>query len=146
MNQAAPVHILLVEDDPGDALLAVELLGESKLNNQFAIVGDGEEALEYLRREGQYADARRPDLILLDLNMPRMDGHELLGILKNDEDLRRIPVVVLTTSGSSDDIDAAYAAYANCYITKPIGLDQLAKVVRSIDEFWFSIVRLPSKG
>lgn len=145
MSNSDPIKILLVEDDPGDALLAVELLSESKVSNDLDIVEDGAAALSYLRKEPPYQDAPTPDLILLDLNLPKMTGHEVLKIIKTDADLRVIPVVVLTTSGAESDIDAAYSSYANCYITKPIGLDQLTKVVQSIDEFWFSIVRLPRR-
>lgn len=145
MSASEPIHILLVEDDPGDALLAVELLGESKVSNELFIVEDGEDALRYLRREPPYADAKTPDLILLDLNLPKLNGHEVLKRIKTDPKLRVIPVVVLTTSGAEADVDAAYACYANCYITKPVGLDQLVKVVQSIDDFWFSIVRLPRR-
>lgn len=145
MPKPDPINILLVEDDPGDALLAVELLGESKISNTLTIVEDGEAALRYLRKEPPYQDAEVPDLVLLDLNLPKITGHEVLRILKTDPVLRLIPVVVLTTSGSDADVEAAYSSYANCYITKPVGLDQLHRVVQTIDDFWFSIVRLPRR-
>ena len=138
------VDILLVEDSPGDVRLTMEALADAKISNNINVASDGLEALKYLRREGEHANATRPDLILLDLNMPRMDGRELLGIIKEDEFLRTIPVVVLTTSQSESDILESYDLRANCYITKPVDLDQFLVVVNSIQEFWLSIVKLPS--
>jgi len=138
-----PIEIMLVEDNPGDVRLIVEALKENKLRNSLDVVEDGVEALAFLRREGKYADAPRPDLILLDLNLPKKDGREVLAEIKADENLRRIPVVILTTSKAEEDILKAYDLNANCYITKPIGLDQFVKVVKSIKEFWLTIVKLP---
>ena len=140
---AEPIEILLVEDNPADARLTQEELKESKVSNNLVVLGDGEQALAYLRREGKYADARRPDLILLDLNLPRKDGREVLAEIKSDLDLRRIPLVVLTTSAGEEDVLRAYNLQAACYITKPIDLDQFIKVVRSIEDFWMTIVKLP---
>jgi two-component system, chemotaxis family, response regulator Rcp1 len=137
------VDVLLVEDSPGDVRLTLEALADAKISNNIDVASDGIEALEFLRKEGQYQDAKRPDLILLDLNMPRMDGRELLSIIKKDDDLRTIPVVVLTTSQSEADIFKSYDLQANCYITKPVDLDQFLVVVNSIQEFWLSIVKLP---
>jgi len=137
------VNILLVEDSPGDVRLTIEALADAKISNDISVASDGVEALEFLRNEGDFVDAVRPDLILLDLNMPRMDGRELLGIIKDDDDLRHIPVVVLTTSQSEKDILESYDLRANCYITKPVDLDQFLVVVNSIQEFWLSIVKLP---
>lgn len=138
------VDILLVEDSPGDVRLTMEALADAKISNQISVASDGVEALEFLQKKGQHSDASRPDLILLDLNMPRMDGRELLSIIKADENLRNIPVVVLTTSQSENDILNSYDLRANCYITKPVDLDQFLVVVNSIQEFWFSIVKLPT--
>jgi two-component system, chemotaxis family, response regulator Rcp1 len=135
----APVEILLVEDNPGDIRLTQEALKEGKVLNNFWVVNDGEEALEFLHR----ADRPRPDIILLDLNLPRMDGRELLGRIKADPELKRIPVVILTTSQAEQDILRSYDLHANCYITKPVDLDQFMVVVRSVENFWFTIVRLP---
>ena len=138
-----PVEILLVEDNPGDAELTLETLRESKLLNHMSVVDDGVEAMAYLRREGRYLDAVRPDLILLDLNLPKKDGREVLAEIKTDERLRRIPVVVLTTSSAEQDILKTYDLHANCYITKPVNLDQFIAMVKAIGEFWFTIVKLP---
>lgn len=138
-----PIEILLVEDNPGDVLLTQESLADSKLNNTLHVVKDGVEAMAFVRREREYADRPRPDLILLDLNLPKMDGREVLEELKSDEDLRRIPVVILTTSSQEDDVVQAYNAHANCYITKPIDLEQFMKVVQTIESFWLEIVKLP---
>ena len=138
-----PIEILLVEDNPGDVLLTQESLSDSKVNNTLHVVKDGVEAMAFVRRQREYADRPRPDLILLDLNLPRMDGREVLEELKSDEDLRRIPVVILTTSSQQDDVVQAYNAHANCYITKPIDLEQFMKVVRTIESFWLEIVKLP---
>ena len=138
-----PVEILLVEDNPGDVDLTRETLQDSKLLNHMNVVNNGVEAMAYLRREGKYADRTRPDLILLDLNLPKKDGREVLAEVKADDQLRRIPVVVLTTSSAEQDILQAYDLHANCYITKPVNLDQFSAVVRAIEEFWFTIVKLP---
>jgi two-component system, chemotaxis family, response regulator Rcp1 len=145
MNDAKPIEILLVEDNAGDARLAKEAIREAKVRNNLTWVADGVEALALLRKEGKYAQASRPDLILMDLNLPRKDGRELLADIKSDESLRRIPVVVLTTSQAEDDIHKAYHLYANCYISKPVDLDQFLKVVKSIEDFWLTIVKLPSE-
>ncbi len=140
-----PIEILLVEDNPGDARLAREALRDSKIRNSLSHVKDGLEALAFLRREGAHAEAPRPDLILLDLNLPRMDGRELLAEIKRDADLKRIPVVILTISENEEDVLRTYNLHANCYITKPLDLGQFLKVVRSIEDFWLTIVRLPPR-
>ena len=142
---AKPVEVLLVEDDPGDVLLTEETLLGSKIRTNLHVVGDGVEALAFLRKEGAYAAVPRPDLILLDLNMPRKDGREVLADIKEDSDLKTIPVAVLTTSSQDEDILKSYQLHANCYITKPVGLEQFATVVQSLEDFWFAIVRLPPK-
>lgn len=141
----SPIEILLVEDNAGDIRLTREALAEAKVSNNLAVARDGVEALEYLRREGPHSAATRPDIILLDLNMPRMDGRELLSHIKADAHLAAIPVVVLTTSKAEEDIVRSYQLHANCYITKPVDLDQFLKVVRSIEDFWLTVVRLPPK-
>ena len=138
-----PVEIFLVEDNPGDVDLTRETLQDCKLLNHMSVVSNGVEAMAYLRHEGKYVDAFRPDLILLDLNLPKKDGREVLAEIKADERLRRIPVVVLTTSCAEKDILETYDLHANCYITKPVNLDQFSAVVKAIEEFWFTIVRLP---
>lgn len=141
-----PIDILLVEDNPGDARLAKEALKESKIHNNLFIVSDGEEALQFLRKEGEFSGAVTPDLILLDLNLPKIDGREVLDIVKRDENLKMIPVVILTTSRAEEDIIKSYKLHANCFISKPLDLDQFMKVVKSIEDFWLSIVKLPSKS
>jgi CheY-like chemotaxis protein len=138
------VEILLVEDNPGDVRLTQEALKESKLVNKLHLVGDGEEALAFLRKQGNHASAPRPDLIVLDLNLPKKSGREVLAEIKEDPDLKRIPVVVLTMSKSEGDVLAAYDLKANCFITKPLGIEQFVEVVKSIENFWLSIVRLPT--
>jgi len=138
-----PIDILLVEDNPGDVRLTMEALKEAKLLNKIAHVPDGVEAIAYLRKEGKYKEASRPDLILLDLNLPKKDGREVLAEIKSDLGLKRIPVVILTTSRAEQDILRAYNLHANCYITKPVDLDQFIRVAKSIDDFWFTMVRLP---
>jgi chemotaxis family two-component system response regulator Rcp1 len=138
-----PVEILLVEDNPGDVRLTLESLKDAKMANRVNVVGDGEEAIALLRREGRFADAVRPDLILLDLNLPKMDGREVLAVIKSTPGLRRIPVVILTTSKAEQDVLKSYELNANCYITKPVDLDQFISVVTAIDNFWFTIVELP---
>ncbi|MGO9377344.1 MAG: response regulator [Dissulfurispiraceae bacterium] len=142
-NKEQPIEILLVEDNPGDIRLTLEVLKDAKVRNNMSMVNDGVAALAFLRREGDYADAPRPDLILLDLNLPKKDGREVLAEIKADPNLRRIPVVVLTVSKDEEDILKSYDLYANCYITKPINLDQFITVVRSIEDFWLTIVKLP---
>lgn len=137
------VEILLVEDNPSDVLLTQIAMRRCKIANQMHVAVDGEEALAFLRREGVHAGVRRPDLILLDLNLPRMDGRELLGIIKSDPALRSIPVVVLTTSTADRDVIQSYDLHANAFITKPLDMDQFSRVVKAIDDFWFDIVRLP---
>jgi CheY-like chemotaxis protein len=144
MNGAI-VEILLVEDNPGDVRLTQEALKQNKVANNLYVAGDGVEALAFLRREGQYADAVRPDVILLDLNLPRKNGHEVLAEIKADEDLKRIPVVILTTSDAEQDIMTSYNQHANCFVTKPLDLHQFIEVVRNIEGFWLSIVKLPPK-
>lgn len=139
------INILLVEDNPGDVRLTKEALLESKIYNNLDVVMDGAEALALLHAEGKYADRRIPDLILLDLNLPKKDGREVLAEIKQDPELRRIPVVILTTSRAEADILKTYDLHANCYITKPVDLDQFITVVRAIENFWMTIVKLPPK-
>jgi len=138
-----PIEILLVEDNPGDVELARVALQMSKIHNTLNVAEDGEAAMAYLRCQGEYVEAGRPDLILLDLNLPRKDGREVLAEIKGDPGLRRIPVVILTTSKAEEDVLKSYDLHANCYITKPIDLSQFMKVVKSIEDFWFTIVVLP---
>lgn len=146
MDNIRPIDILLVEDNPGDAELAREALAKSKLKNSLHWVEDGEAALEFLYKKGIHSNAPRPDLILLDLNLPRKDGTEVLAEIKENETLQLIPVVILTTSQAEEDIFKTYKLHANCYITKPIDFEQFIKVVRSIEDFWLSIVKLPPSG
>lgn len=136
-------EILLVEDSPGDVRLTQEALRESKVRNQLSVVEDGVEAMAFLRREGRYSGVARPDLVLLDLNLPRKDGREVLAEIKADSSLRTIPVVILTTSDAEEDVIKGYGLHANCYITKPVDFGRFITVVRAIDDFWFSIVKLP---
>lgn len=140
-----PVEILLVEDSPGDVRLTREALREGKIRNNLSVVPDGVEALAFLRREGRHAAAPRPDVILLDLNLPRKDGREVLEEIKADERLRRIPVVILTTSADERDILRAYELHANCYITKPVDFEQFIEVVQAIESFWLTVVTLPGE-
>ena len=140
-----PIEILMVEDNPGDVRLTVEALREGKVRNNFHTVADGVEAMAFLRRQGSYAEAPRPDLILLDLNLPKMNGREVLAEIKEDPELRRIPVVILTVSKAEQDILKSYNLHANCYITKPVDLDQFLTVVKSIEDFWLTIVMLPPR-
>ncbi|TNY35155.1 response regulator [Thermomonospora catenispora] len=137
------IEVLLVEDDPGDVLLTREAFEDNKVGNNLNVVSDGEEAMAYLRRQGKYADARRPDLILLDLNLPRKDGREVLSEVKADPDLRSIPVVVLTTSEADEDILRSYHLHANAYVTKPVDFERFIEVVRQIDDFFVTVVKLP---
>ena len=146
MNQdknGRPVEVLLVEDNPGDVRLTREALKEAKVRNSLSVVGDGVEAMAFLRREGSYATAPRPDIVLLDLNLPKKDGREVLAEVKADPDLRRIPVVILTTSKAEEDILKTYDLHANCFVTKPVDFDQFIKVIQSIEGFWLTIVQLP---
>lgn len=140
-----PIEILLVEDNAGDVRLMVEALKECKLSNNLSVVGDGVEALAFLRREGTYADAPRPDLIMLDLNLPRKNGYEVLGEIKDDEGLKRIPVLIMTTSRAEQDVEATYGLHASCYIVKPGDPEHFLSVMRSIENFWFTIVKLPAE-
>lgn len=140
-----PIEILLVEDNPGDVRLTREALKEGKVLNHLHVVEDGEDAVRFLRREGEFDGAVRPDLVLLDLNLPRKSGHEVLEEIKTDTDLRRIPVVVLTSSEAETDIARSYDRYANAYITKPVDLDQFISVVRAVEDFWLEVVRLPAE-
>ena len=142
----SPIEVLLVEDDPGDVLMTQEAFEEHKLRNRLTVVSDGAEALQYLRREGEYAAAVVPDLILLDLNLPRRDGREVLKEIKKDEELCRIPVVVLTTSAADEDILRSYQLHANAYVTKPVDFDRFISVIRQIDEFFVSVVKLPPRA
>ncbi|WP_225754144.1 response regulator [Actinotalea sp. Marseille-Q4924] len=143
MPDQAPIDVLLVEDDPGDVLMTREAFEENKVANRLAVVSDGAEAMQYLRREGEYADAPTPDLVLLDLNLPRMDGREVLAAMKSDDALRSIPVVVLTTSEAEEDVLRSYSLHANAYVTKPVDFSRFIEVVRQIDDFFVSVVRLP---
>jgi chemotaxis family two-component system response regulator Rcp1 len=144
-ESSEPIDILLIEDNPGDVRLTREALNDSKISNTLTVVEDGVEALAFLRREGKYVNALRPDLVLLDLNMPRKDGREVLTEIKADARLSSIPVVVLTTSEAEEDILRSYDLHANCYVTKPVDLDQFIKVIRSIERFWLTIVKLPAE-
>jgi len=140
-----PVEILLVEDNPMDVIVTREALNEGKVCNNLNVVQDGEEAIDFLHRKGGYASAPRPDVILLDLNLPKKDGREVLSEIKNDPALRDIPVIVLTTSKAEEDVLKSYQLHANCFITKPVNLDQFTTVIKSIEGFWFEIVKLPPK-
>jgi CheY-like chemotaxis protein len=142
-DTARAIEVLLVEDDPGDVLLTREAFEDNKVGNNLNVVSDGEEAMAYLRREGRYADASRPDLILLDLNLPRKDGREVLEEVKADPRLRSIPVVVLTTSEADEDILRSYHLHANAYVTKPVDFERFIEVVRQIDDFFVTVVKLP---
>jgi len=145
-SDAAPIEILLIEDNPGDVRLTQEALKEGKLRNNLSSVDDGAKAMEYLYRRGPYAQAPRPDLILLDLNLPKKDGREVLAEIKGDPSLRSIPVVVLTTSQAEEDVIRAYDLHVNCYITKPIDLMQFLCVIKTMEEFWLTIVKLPRRA
>jgi CheY-like chemotaxis protein len=143
-NPLQPIEVLLVEDDPGDVLLTREAFAD-KINNRLHVVSDGVDAMAFLRNEGAYADVPTPDLVLLDLNLPRMDGREVLGAMKKDPELRLIPVVVLTTSDSPEDVVSSYSLYANAYVSKPVDFERFIQVVRKIDDFFISVVRLPRR-
>jgi len=145
-SETKPVEILLVEDSPGDVRLTMEALKEAKVLNNLNVAADGIEAMAFLKHEGAHAKAPRPDVILLDLNLPRKDGREVLAEIKADPNLRRIPVVVLTTSRAEEDIFRAYDLHANCYITKPVDFKQFLDVVQSIEDFWLTVVKLPHNG
>jgi chemotaxis family two-component system response regulator Rcp1 len=146
VDENRPVEILLVEDNPGDERLTREALKEGKVYSNLHWVKDGVEAMEFLRREGKYKDVPRPDIILLDLNLPKKDGREVLHDIKNDDALKRIPVVVLTTSKAEEDVLRTYNLHANCYVTKPVDLEKFFVVVKSIDVFWLTVVTLPPNG
>jgi chemotaxis family two-component system response regulator Rcp1 len=139
------IEILLVEDNPGDVRLTLEAFKTAKVANHLTVVNDGVEALAHLRRQGPYVNSVTPDLILLDLNLPKKDGREVLAEIKTDERLRKIPVVILTTSAAKEDIARTYSSHANCYITKPVDLDEFFRVVKSIEDFWLTLVKLPSR-
>lgn len=143
MNGGAPINILMVEDNPGDARLTREALKDSKLANNLFHAKDGVEAMAFLRREGEHASMPQPDIVLLDLNLPRMDGREVLAEMKEDASLKHIPVVVLTTSEAESDILRSYELHANCYITKPVDLDKFIQIVHGIEDFWLTVVKLP---
>lgn len=146
LDLVKPIDVLLAEDSPADVRLIQEALKENKMHIRLNVVNDGVEAMAYLHKEGQYRDATHPDLILLDLNMPKKDGREVLNEVKSDANLKRIPVVILTVSKAEEDILKTYNLHANCYITKPLDLNQFTHVVNSIKEFWLSIVKLPPNG
>lgn len=141
-----PIEVLLVEDDPGDILMTREAFAEHKVSNNLNVVSDGADALAYVRREGAFAEAPRPDLILLDLNLPRRDGREVLSEIKSDPELCEIPIVVLTTSSAEDDILASYRLHANAYVTKPVDFDRFISVVKQIDDFFVTVVKLPTRA
>jgi CheY-like chemotaxis protein len=145
-RKGRPIEILLVEDNPSDAALTIEALAEAKIANRLSRVEDGVEAMQFLYRQGPYVGATRPDLIMLDLNLPRKDGREVLKELKQDADLKTIPVVVLTTSNAERDVLRSYELHANCYVTKPVDFQQFLGVIKSIEQFWFTVVTLPRKG
>jgi len=142
-DESRIIELLLVEDNPGDVRLTRETLKDSKIKVELNVVEDGVEALAFLRREGKYAKAPRPDLILLDLNLPRKDGREVLAEIKQDPDLRRIPVIIMTISSAEEDILRSYNLHANAYVTKPLNLEQFGRITRAIEDFWFTIVKLP---
>lgn len=137
------IQILLVEDNPGDVRLTVEALRGAKVANELHVVGDGEAAIDFLRQRGEYRDAPRPDIVLLDLNLPRLEGSEVLADIKSDPDLAKIPIIVLTSSSSDKDIQKSYALHANCFVTKPVDFTEFISAVRSLEGFWLKIVRLP---
>jgi two-component system, chemotaxis family, response regulator Rcp1 len=145
-DDARPVEILLVEDSPSDTDLTVEALREAKVRNHLSLVEDGVQAMEFLRRRGRFSRAPRPDLIMLDLNLPRKDGREVLAEIKNDPELKAIPVVILTTSKAEQDVLRAYNLHANCYINKPVDFQQFLQVIRSIESFWLFVVTLPPRA
>lgn len=146
MEPVDPIQILLVEDQPADIRLTKEILAEGKVANEVHVATDGEQAMEFLRRQGEFADSPVPDLVLLDLHLPRMDGHEVLADMKSDPDLMRTPVIILTTSSAEQDVHDAYKHRANAYVTKPIDLDEFVAAVASIEQFWLTFVRLPEQA
>jgi CheY-like chemotaxis protein len=145
-SSAPAIQVLLVEDNPGDVRLTREAFRDAKMHLEMHVAGDGVAAMEFLRRQGDYPNSPRPDLILLDLNLPRKDGREVLAEIKGDPSLKAIPVVILTTSAADADIERSYLLHANCYISKPVDLEGFLTVIRSIDDFWLSVVKLPPKG
>lgn len=145
-SEGHPIEVLLVEDDPGDELMTREAFEENKVRNNLHVARDGEEALDFLNQRGAFADAPRPDLVLLDLNLPKFDGRQVLAEIKADEDLRTIPVVVLTTSSAEEDVLRSYQLHANAYVTKPVDFARFIQVVRQIDDFFVSVVRLPTRN
>ena len=145
VDARSPIDLLLVEDDPGDVMMTREAFNESKLLAKLSVVSNGEDAISFLRKQGPFADAARPDLILLDLNLPRLSGREVLGIVKADPDLLRIPIVILTTSEAEEDVLRSYDLHANAYVTKPVGFESFVSVVRQIDDFFISVVTLPAR-
>ncbi len=145
MSAFQDLEILLVEDNEGDIRLTIEAFKEAKIRNQIKVVRDGEEALDYLRKQGKYADAPSPDIILLDINLPKIDGKEVLSTMKNDPLLKTIPVIMLTTSSAESDVQESYENHANCYVIKPVDLNKFMEVIRSIEDYWISIVKLPGK-
>jgi CheY-like chemotaxis protein len=144
-DQLIPVEVLLVEDDAGDVMMTREAFAEHKLHNRLNVVSDGADALAYVRQEGKFAGVARPDLVLLDLNLPRRDGREVLAEMKSDPDLREIPIVVLTTSSAEEDVLASYRLHANAYVTKPVDFERFISAVRQIDDFFVTLVRLPRR-
>jgi CheY-like chemotaxis protein len=142
-TRSRPVEILLVEDNPGDARLTLEALEEAKVRNRLHVAVDGVEALQFLRRDGRHVNAPRPDLILLDLNLPKKNGHQVLAEIKSDPKLNRIPVVILTSSSADEDVERTYQQHANCYVVKPVGLEQFLSVIKSVEDFWIEVVTLP---
>lgn len=145
MNNQKQIEILLVEDNPGDIRLTKEALKDGKINNNINVVMDGEQAIAYLKKQNEFANSVSPDLILLDLNLPKLSGREVLEFIKNDDAIKHIPVIILTTSKAEEDILQSYQHYANCYITKPVDFDQFSEVVKQLEDFWFSIVKIPHK-
>ncbi len=145
MHDPHPIDVLLVEDDPGDVLMTQEAFKDYKIANNLAVVTNGEDAIGYLRKQGRYAGVPTPDLVLLDLNLPRRDGREVLKDIKSDPELRRIPVVVLTTSDAEEDVHASYDLHANAYVRKPVDFEQFVAAVRAIDDFFITVVRLPTR-
>ena len=146
MSAIQDLEILLVEDNEGDIRLTIEAFKEAKIKNHVKVVRDGEEALDYLRKQGNYTDVPLPDIILLDINLPKIDGKEVLNIMKNDAVLKTIPVIMLTTSSADSDVEESYANHANCYVIKPVDLNKFMDVIRGIEDYWLSIVKLPNKS
>lgn len=145
VDESAPIELLLVDDDKGDVLITSEALNASKLVHNLHVVSDGEEAVRFLQRSDEFADSPRPDLVILDLNLPRLSGREVLALIKHDDDLRRIPVVILSTSDAEEDVLRGYDLHANAYVTKPVDFEAFTRAVRQIDEFFLTVVRLPSR-